>query len=214
MKKIYIVFILTICFVINNISAQDKNGIYIVVSAKRCASYDPNVSARRDTYYNSHSYRDSVQMFSMYVPSFKVRIMDFWHFYRIKPKANETTVNPKDQHKTFLKDSSFLNTVECLYWDDVKDLNYGDARDYIGPLLFQRMPNGKRIKKTIYVIDLAEKHPGGKIKLYQVEDMRKEWDKMIFEDENDKQEWINHSNKVKEKIDKRRADRKAKQFKK
>ena len=214
MKKIYIAFILTICFVINNISAQDMDGIYIVVNAKRCASYDPNIDAYRYTYYNSHSFRDSVQIFRMYVPSFNVPIMRFWHFYSIKPKANETAVNPKDQHKTFLKDSSFLDTVDCLYWDDVKDLNYGDARDYIGPLLFKRMPNGKRIKKTIYVIDLAEKHPGGKIKLYQVEDMRKEWDKMIFEDENDKQEWIKHTKTVKEKIDKRRANRKAKQFKK
>ncbi|MBQ7773161.1 MAG: hypothetical protein IJ383_05430, partial [Bacteroidales bacterium] len=65
----------------------------------------------------------------------------------------------------------------------------------------------------IYVIDLAEKHPDGKIKLYQVEDMRKEWEKTIFWDDNDKQEWIKHTKVVKEKMDKRRGQRKLKQFK-
>ena len=137
-----------------------------------------------------------------------------WHSYRITPKAHENTINPEDQHKTFLKDSSFLNTVDCLYWEDVKDLSWGDAKEYIGKLLFKVMPDGARVKRTIYVVDLVEKYPDGKIKLYQAEDMTKEWKKTIFWDENDRQEWIQHSKIVKEKIDKRRTDRKAKQFKK
>ena len=213
MKNKSIILILLIGLIVNNAYAQDKDGIYIIVNAhKSNISYDPNYNVLRHAFYGDR-FRDSVQEFRMYVPFYKVPIMYFWHFYSIKPKVHEVTVNPKDQHKIFLKDSSFLNSVNCLFWDDVKDLDYGDAKEYVGKLLFKIMPDGSRVKRTIYVVDLAEKHPNGKIKLYKVEDMTKEWTKTIYRNESDKQEWIKHTKEVKEKIDKRRADRKAKQFK-
>lgn len=215
MIKKHIKLIMTILVILTttDIKAQDKDGIYIIIGAQKIKDLSERTEYAVRTTYVSDNYKDSVQIFQLYVQSKDVCLWRLWHFYMIKPKAYESAINPKDQHKTFLKDSSFLNIVECLYWDDIKDLDYGDARDYIGSLLFHRMPDGKKIKRTIYVIDLAEKHPDGKIKLYQVEDMSKEWEKTIFWDDNDKQEWIKHTKVVKEKMDKRRGQRKLKQFK-
>ena len=222
MKTIYLMF--TVCLFMalgDKVNAQDSDGIYLIVNAMK---YDSRAEAAnnvvRSTYYNKEGhYRDTVKIFRAYVynpytNSKNKKVLELWHFYRIKPKAHETDINPQDQHKTFLKDCSFLNTVDCLYWDDVKDLSWGDAKDYIGPLLFHKMPDGKKIKRTIYVVDLAEKYPNGKIKLYQVQDMNKEWSRTIFIDENDKQEWVKHTKTVREKIDKRRVERKAKPFRK
>ena len=107
-----------------------------------------------------------------------------------------------------------MNAVDCLYWDDVKDLTYSESKGYIGSMLFRKMPDGRLERRTIYVIDLAEKHPDGKIKLYQVEDGRKEWFNTFFLDENEKQTWEKKVKAVREKVNKRREQRKNKPFKK
>ncbi|MBQ2912912.1 MAG: hypothetical protein IJE52_04390 [Bacteroidales bacterium] len=210
MKKISILLILlTTCIVTNNTYTQDKNGIYIIVSAhKKRVSYDNNYNVLRYAFFDE-MFKDSVQVFRMFAPSYKIPIMKFWHFYSLKPKVDEISVNPNDQHKTFFKDSSFLNTVDCLYWDDVKDMKSKDAKEYIGPLLFH---NGTYPQKTIYIVDLAEKHPNGKIKIYQVEDMVKDWSVgPHFEGEYERSKYMRT---VKEKIDKLREQRKTKPFKK
>ena len=219
MKKFIIIVILFLLGLGNTVQAQESNGLFIIIDAQKftineTSEAKQNGCAVRYTFNGGEYFKDSIITFKLYLSTREYDFWNLWHFYRIKPKAHETDINPQDQHKTFLKDCSFLNTVDCLYWDDVKDLSWGDAKDYIGPLLFHKMPDGKKIKRTIYVVDLAEKYPNGKIKLYQVQDMNKEWSRTIFIDENDKQEWVKHTKTVREKIDKRRVERKAKPFRK
>ena len=200
---------------ITHIHAQDKNGIYVVVKGQKKLNISKRTENVVRSTYISEDYKEPAQIFNLYISSMDVCLWRLWHFYRITPNPHENNINPLDQHKTFLKDSLFLNTVDCLYWDDVKDLSWGEAKEYIGKLLYQIMPDGSRVKRIIYVVDLAEKQLEEKIKIYQVENMSgREWSRTIFIDENDKQEWIKHSKIVKEKIDKRRAERKARPFKK
>ena len=199
---------------ITHMYAQDKDGIYVVIEAKNNMNLSEKTENAVRSTYISEDYKEPAQIFRLYIPSKDVCIWRLWHFYRINPKPRETNINTQDQHKTFLKDSSFLNAVECLYWDDVKDLSWEDAHDYIGQLVFHRMPDGKKVKRTIYVIDLAEKQSDGKIKIYQVEDMSGVSIRSDLMPEDDKQEWIKHMKTIREKIDKRRAERKAKPYRK
>lgn len=220
MKTKYLILIVSLfLFLSHSTNAQDLDGIYLIVKAEDYVHRAESTSKIvRSSYYNQENYRDTVKIFegylsNPYTDSKNKKIIEFWHFYRIMPKAHEASISPQDQHKTFLKDSSFLNTVDCIYWDDIKDLSFGDAKDYIGTLLFNKTADGRWVRKTIYVIDLAENHPKGRIKLYQVKDMRKEWFRTIFIDNDDKQNWEKNVKAVREKVDKRREQRKDKPFK-
>ncbi|MBQ8645270.1 MAG: hypothetical protein IJ476_02730, partial [Bacteroidales bacterium] len=140
MKNIIILTIIMLLSISNIIHAQDSNGLYLITNAKKInikeytnsnsSGYSIRYISKGDEYY-----KDSILTFNLYLSTREYEFWKLWHFYMIKPKACESAINPKDQHKTFLKDSSFLNIVECLYWDDIRDLDYGDARDYIGSLL-------------------------------------------------------------------------------
>ena len=217
MERVYkIIIVLGLTLLYSIAYAQDAKGVYVIVKSetnKEIAKFNGNVI--RDVYNSSSgNYRNPISIFRLYAHDKDHGQLELWHFYRINPKPHENTINPQDQHKTFLKDSSFLNTVDCLYWDDVKDLSWGDAHDYIGQSVFHRMQDGKKVKRTIYVIDMAEKQSDGKIKIYQVEDMSGISIRSDFMPEDEKQEWVKHTKTVREKIDKRRAERKARPFKK
>jgi len=216
MKRIFITFFISVLVhICNAVCAQDPDGIYVIIKAQKAMEESQyNKDATRDIYNSSKgNYKNPIIIFSLPFDT-NSRKWDLWHFYRIKPKPHETSVNPKDQHKVFLKDSSFLSTVDCLYWDDIKDLNPGEIEIYIGPLLFHKMPDGKMVKRTIYVVDLAEKHPANQIKIYQVQDMKGSgWFISTYSKEDAKQSWVQHEKAIREQIDQRREQRKEKSFK-
>ena len=94
-------------------------------------------------------------------------------------------------------------------------MNPGEIEIYIGPLLFHKMPDGKMVKRTIYVVDLAEKHPANQIKIYQVQDMKGSgWFISTYSKEDAKQSWVQHEKAIRKQIDQRREQRKEKLSKK
>lgn len=215
-KQHTILLIILITMAYGIINAQDKDGIYIIIKAQKINKLEERTESviRYGYHSSSGKYRDDIQVFRLYHSDNDSQDWSLRHFYLIQPKNGDTTIKTEDQHKTFFKDSLYLKDVECLYWDDVKDLSYSEIKGYIGPLLFRKMPDGRLERRTIYVVDLAEKHPDEKIKLYQVEDGRKEWFNTFFLDENEKRLWEREVKNARGKVDQRREQRKEKSFKK
>ena len=214
MKKL---LIFSICILIlgNKIFSQDNNGIYFIAETKKCSENVEQLGIIfKEKYYDDkkHSYKDSITIFNAYVNTSSIPVLRLWHFYRIKPKSGENNINTKDQHKIYIRDSSFLSTVDCVYWEDVRDLSRIDFKEYIGPKLKYRKQNGKWEQRAIYVVDLSEKQADGKLVIYQVEDVVKQWNtgpNIQLGSEREK-----HVRALYEKVDKRREQRKGNPFKK
>ncbi len=215
MKKLYFTLVLFLIIPITKIFSQDVNGLYFVVKSEY-NSNEGSVSGKvikskyfDDTYF---AYRDSVIIFNAYLTTSDNPILRLWHYYLVKPKLGKTTIESKDQHRVYYKDSSFLNYADCIYWEDIKDMTRIDFKEYIGPELWGKKPDGEKIQRTIYLVDLAGNETNGKIEIYQVEDVIKQWHTgPHLEGEEERAQYMKS---VKVKIDKRRDDRKAKQFKK
>lgn len=215
MKKLYLILVICIILPVNEVFSQDVNGLYFVVKSED-KSNEENVLGKviKSKYFDNtyFAHRDSVIIFNAYLKTSDNPILRLWHFYLVKPKLGKTTIDAKDQHKVYYKDSSFLSFVDCIYWDDIKDMKRIDFKEYIGPELRNKMPNENKMQRTIYLVDLAEKEPNGKIKIYQVEDVIKQWHTgPHIEGEEERAQYMKT---VREKIDKRRAERKAEPFKK
>lgn len=213
MKK-KLIFLICILILGNMLYSQDSKGIYFVVEAKnRPESMEPLGLVLKDRYYEkNYSYKDSITIFNAYVNTSNIPVLRLWHFYRIKPKMGEDNINAGDQHKVYIKDSSFLNTVDCVYWEDVRDLSRADFKEYIGPKLKYGKQNGKWEQRTIYIVNMSEKQTDGKLVIYQVEDVVKQWNtgpKIQVGSEREK-----HVRALYEKVDKRKEQRKEKLSKK
>lgn len=215
MKKLYLILVL--CLIIPRIKvfSQDENGLYFVVKSEY-KSNEGSVLGKviKSKYFDNtyFAYRDSVIIFNAYLTTSDNPILRLWHFYLVKPKLGKTKIESKDQHRVYYKDSSFLNSVDCIYWEDIKDMIRIDFKEYLGPELRNKMLNENKMQRTIYLVDLSEKEPNGKIKIYQVEDVIRQWHTgPHIEGEEERAQYMKT---VKEKIDKRRVERKIKPFKK
>ena len=100
-------------------------------------------------------------------------------------------------------------------WDQHIEEHYpliADFKEYIGPKLKYRKQNGKWEQRTIYIVNMSEKQTDGKLVIYQVEDVVKQWNtgpKIQVGSEREK-----HVRALYEKVDKRREQRKEKLSKK
>ena len=211
MKKIYeiIAILFVMAFMANEIIAQENNAVYIVVNAEKTTT-DEDIAKRsadviRGTYYNQETYRDTIQTFRLYVKSHELQVITLWHYWKFKP-SNLKSLRPNDQHEVYYKDSTFLNTVNTFYWEDFDGFESYEVRHVLHDAIWDRELNGRR---RIYLVDLNEKHPDGKIKLYEVQIAGGFEVTTMGLDEEAAAEWQNRFQKIKDKVREKQHKRRA-----
>ncbi len=161
-------FIVTICVLLlsTSIFAQDLNGVYFVFSSENGeALRDEDMQYSGKVYKvafhdDENFYKDDITIFEGYSSSEQYVSLELWHFYMIRPKVGKQNIDEKDQHKTYIKDVSFLNSVACYHWNDLKNMTALELRKHVKDFIFN---------KKVYAVDLSETLPDGKVKIYEVE---------------------------------------------
>lgn len=213
MKRIYkIIAILVMAFVVNKATAQESNAVFIVVNAEKVYT-DEDIARRtadviRGTYYRPETYKDTVQTFQLFVKGHKLPVIRLWHYWQLK-QGNMKSLRPNDQHEVYYKDSTFLNTVNTFYWEDFDGFESYEVRHVLHDAIWDRELNGRR---RIYLVDLNEKHPDGKIKLYEVQIAGGFEVTTMGLDEEAAAEWQNRFKKIKERVREKQQQRREKGY--